>query len=365
MAKRQEDGFFHLYLQHIKTIPNRAAVGGQLKSVPGIARNAAYVYGHPASHLVEELIGVGNLGLMEALKRYRTGEGRKFSVVARQQAWKDIRRQAKLLRCVASSYPKETDVPWSQPLGPEVEDLSTDQADSTLHLDGVEITDGINIEKTLIKVGRIARRILTKPRDQHIFRARYLTTPEVPLRALALKFDVTTGRVHQIALATLDKVRARLRADRDWGNPHANLPRWRDTLEWVASVERQNAGRSRRFARIQTGQQITNRILPLETANSIALWRLGDLEREGITAEENRRRQTALDPLPAEPLTRWGGRKTIPGLWDDRPAEVSAKRLVQIMAVRKQFGIDAPPAWLEVEHHSQGDQRYGPTEAAA
>jgi hypothetical protein len=121
-----------------------------------------------------------------------------------------------------------------------------DPADPTLHLEGVEVASSINIEATFIKVRRVARRVLTCPRERRIFAGRFLLTPKAKIKDLAWEFGIHPSRVHQIAYAARAKVKARARIEIDGINPHVVWPNGLNTVEWVDSVERENAGASGR-----------------------------------------------------------------------------------------------------------------------
>jgi hypothetical protein len=113
-------------------------------------------------------------------------------------------------------------------------------------------------------------------------------------------------------LPPADKVRAKVRIEIEKMDPHVCLPGWSNVDEWVDSIERENAGTAGRMARIRPYYKT----LPLETANSIALWRLGEWTRWDMPGPLHRLRQLRLGKLPPAKKTRDRKRKSIPGLWE-------------------------------------------------
>ena len=288
----KEEDVFKSYLRRIRSLPNNGSIEAHLKMVPSIARALASLYGHQPSklvrdrksawqgyrHIIEDLIGSGNEGLLKAVERYHAERGTKFSTAAKYSIEKEVRAQAKMLRSVVW-VPERRDTPWSVSL--------------SIYDDGANEYSG----QADVGGGGIAR-------------------SAYQLKDEALDADHADQTFHFERLGVWELSAAR-------ENPHANLPDWSAVAEWIDSVDRENAAASGRKVRIENGQlnprrYIDWRELPLETANSIALWRLGEMERGDIEPEAYRLQQRLLGELPPEKKTRWRQRKGLPGLWDPR-----------------------------------------------
>src|SRR5262249_10133590 len=152
-----------------------------------------------------------------------------------------------------------------------------DPADSTI--EGTDLSRTVRDFACLADLDRAANGLKNK-RERDIFRARYIHGKT--LKTIASKYGIGFQQVSKIARAARDKILAM-----DFATEHVNLRatlfQWRWAWEWFVALKRNNElirTRGRRARLWTPGDERFGPLLPLSTANRLALWRLAEFERE-------------------------------------------------------------------------------------
>jgi hypothetical protein len=270
----KEADVFQSYLGRIRSIPNDGSLEAHLKMVPPIAYELAPQYGHRPSkgvlrdaklalqgyrHIIEDLIGSGNEGLLHGARRFRPNAGAQFSTAARYSIAKEIRAQAKWLRSAVRT-PERKDTPWSQSL-------------SIFDDDANEYGGQVDVSSSGFAQSAYQLRDDAADADH--------AGPTIQTGAYDYSDDEAT---------------------------RANLPPWLGHAEWLDALHDIRTGG--RLARIwEPDYKPLGPPLPLATANRLALWRLAEHERQ----DHEPRPLTSCEPEVKE---RWRKRKGIPDLWE-------------------------------------------------